>query len=93
MRSKSFFGATKSAAGQGVFANADDDSVKALPFMFSFPTDDHSNRALIQVKGSTWSKPQSFDAIGSTIDVALPADSGRSEMHCGLTVEEGEGKV
>ncbi|GAB7347666.1 hypothetical protein MBLNU459_g4530t1 [Dothideomycetes sp. NU459] len=91
VRSKAFFGATKSAAGQTTFSN-NDEARKALPFMFSYPTDDRKNRALLKVGDSAWSKPQSFDAIGSTIDVALPADSGRSEMHCGLTVEEGEGK-
>lgn len=91
VRSKAFFGATKSAAGQTTFSNSDE-AVKALPFMFSYPTDDRKNRALIKVGESAWSKPQSFDAIGSTIDVTLPAESGRSEMHCGLTVTEGEGK-
>lgn len=65
---------------------------KALPFMFSYPTDDRKNRALLKVTGSTWSKPISFDAIGSTIDITLPAEGDRSEMHCGVTIEEGEGK-
>ncbi|PNS16408.1 Vacuolar protein sorting-associated protein 13 [Sphaceloma murrayae] len=91
VRSKAFFGSTKSAAGQNTFSNADD-SHKATPFMFSFPTDDHKNRALLKIAGSQWSKPVSFDAIGSTIDVAFPAETGRAEMHCGLTIEEGEGK-
>ncbi|PSK35869.1 Vacuolar protein sorting-associated protein 13 [Elsinoe australis] len=92
VRSKAFFGATKSAAGQNTFNNADNDTHKATPFMFSFPTDDQKNRALLKITGSQWSKPVSFDAIGSTTDVAFPAESGRSEMHCGLTVEEGDGK-
>lgn len=91
VRSKAFFGATKSAAGQNTFTNTND-SQKALPFMFSFPTDDKKNRALLKISDSQWSKPVSFDAIGSTTDVAFPAETGRSEMHCGLTVEEGEGK-
>ncbi|KAG8628535.1 hypothetical protein KVT40_004408 [Elsinoe batatas] len=91
VRSKAYFGGTKSAAGQNTFNNTDD-SQRATPFMFSFPTDDRKNRALLKVAGSQWSKPVSFDAIGSTTDVAFPAETGRSEMHCGLTVEEGEGK-
>ncbi|GAM87826.1 hypothetical protein ANO11243_058540 [Dothideomycetidae sp. 11243] len=91
VRSKAFFGATKSAAGQNTFKNLNQ-SQKAVPFMFSFPTDDKKNRALLKVTGSQWSKPVSFDAIGSSTDVAFPAETGRAEMHCGLTVEEGEGK-
>ncbi|KXS98876.1 hypothetical protein AC578_10852 [Pseudocercospora eumusae] len=90
IRSKAFFGATKSAAGQ--FADTEGDGQKAHPFMFSFPTDDQKNRALIKVGQSAWSQPISFDAIGANIDVKLPAESGRSEMHCGLSVTEGEGK-
>lgn len=92
VRSKAYFGGTKNAAGQGVFTNTDEEARKAVPFMFSFPTDDRKNRALLKVGGSAWSKPVSFDAIGSTIEVNVAAESGRSEMHCGLTVEEGEGK-
>ncbi|KAB2579544.1 putative vacuolar protein sorting-associated protein vps13 protein [Lasiodiplodia theobromae] len=92
VRSKAFLGQAKAAAGAGVFANTQGDSTRAQPFMFSFPTDDHKNRALIKVGDSNWSKPQSFDAIGSTYDVALPSAQGRSDMHVGVTVEEGEGK-
>ncbi|OMP86452.1 Vacuolar protein sorting-associated protein 13 [Diplodia seriata] len=92
VRSKAFLGQAKAAAGAGVFANTQGDSTRAQPFMFSFPTDDHKNRALIKVGDTNWSKPQSFDAIGSTYDVALPSVQGRSEMHVGVTVEEGEGK-
>lgn len=93
VRSKQFLGQAKAAAGAGVFADTQRDSSRAQPFMFSFPTDDHKNRALIKVGDTNWSKPQSFDAIGSTYDVALPSVQGRSEMHIGVTVEEGEGKV
>ena len=92
IRSQAYFGATKSAAGQATFADTEEDARSAKPFMFAFPTDDRKNRALIKVGKSTWSKPVSFDAIGATVDVKLPADSGRSEMHAGLMVEEGEGK-
>lgn len=84
-------GSTKSAAGQ-VFADEGEER-KTMPFMFSFPTDDRKNRALIKVGSSGWSKPQSFDAIGSTYDVKLPSSSARSEMHVGVSIEEGEGKV
>jgi vacuolar protein sorting-associated protein 13A/C len=93
VRSKAFLGATKAAAGQGVFANSQDEAQKPKPFMFSFGTDDQKNRALIKVGESQWSKPQSFDAIGSTYNVTLPSSRGGQEMDVGVQVEEGEGKV
>jgi vacuolar protein sorting-associated protein 13A/C len=93
IRSKAFFGSSRSAAGtSATFADTDEDSQKATPFMFSFPSDDRKNRALIKVGQSSWSQPVSFDAIGADVNVKLPAESGRSEMHCGLNVIEGEGK-
>ena len=92
IRSKAYFGGTKSAAGQTTFADTETDGAKAQPFMFSFPTDDRKNRALIKMGDSNWSQPVSFDAIGANVDVKLPAQSGRTEMHAGLTVMEGEGK-
>jgi len=90
LRSKGFLSGPRAAAGQGVIT---EESSKAIPFMFSFPTDDQSNRASIKVGDSQWSKPQSFDAIGSTYDVSVPAAGGRSEMQLGVTVSQGEGKV
>jgi len=88
------FGAAKSAAGLATFHGAPDakEIYKPTPFMFSFPTDDHKNRALLKLSGSQWSKHVSFEAIGSATDITLQTDAGRAEMHCGLTVEEGEGK-
>jgi vacuolar protein sorting-associated protein 13A/C len=60
--------------------------------MFSYPSENKKNRALIKVGDSTWSKPQSFDAIGSTYAVSIPASNSRSDMHLGVSVAEGEGK-
>ncbi|QIW98703.1 hypothetical protein AMS68_004221 [Peltaster fructicola] len=81
IRSKSFFG-----------QSSEEDARKATPLMFSFPTDDRKNRALIKIGDSQWSQPVSFDAIGAAVDTKVAAESGRSEMHIGLTVKEGEGK-
>ena len=92
MRSKTLLGQARAAAGQSVFANDQSDTQKAMPFMFSFPTEDKKNRALIKVGDSGWSKPQSFDAIGSTYAVTLPSAQSRSDMHIGISVAEGEGK-
>ncbi|KAI8935314.1 hypothetical protein NX059_007900 [Plenodomus lindquistii] len=92
VRSQQFMGQAKAAAGQGVISDNQRDAGKALPFMFSYPTENKKNRALIKAGDSSWSKPQSFDAIGSTYTVALPNSKARSEMHLGVSVSEGEGK-
>ena len=92
LQSKSMFSSAKSAAGQGVRMDSDRGSKKALPYMFSYPNDDRKNRANIKVGESTWSKPQSLDAIGSAFSVVLPSANAKSELHVGISVAEGEGK-
>lgn len=92
IQSKSMFSAAKSAAGQGMKMDSEGANHKALPYMFSYPTDDNKNRANIKVGDSAWSKPQSFEAIGSAFDVVLPSASAKTEMHVGISVAEGEGK-
>ena len=86
------FSAARSAAGQGLRTASDSGSRKALPYMFSYPSDERKNRALLKIGDSTWSKPQSFDAIGSTFDATIPLPNSRSEIHVGISVAEGEGK-
>ncbi|KAF2036721.1 vacuolar protein sorting-associated protein 13 [Setomelanomma holmii] len=92
VRSQQLMGQAKTAAGQNVLADTPDEHGKALPFMFSYPSDNKKNRALMKVGDSNWSKPQSFDAIGSTYTVALPSVKSRSEMQLGVSIAEGEGK-
>ena len=92
IQSKSMFSSAKSGAGQGVRMDSDRGTRKALPYMFSYPNDDRKNRANIKVGESTWSKPQSLDAIGSAFDVVLPSANAKSELHVGISVAEGEGK-
>lgn len=92
IQSKTLFSSAKSAAGQGMRMDSDRGSRKALPYMFSFPSDDRKNRANIKVGDSTWSKPQSFDAIGSAFDAVLASANAKSELHVGISVTEGEGK-
>lgn len=89
IKSKAFLSGAKAAAGQGSLTN---DASRAMPLMFSYANDDQSNRSLLKVGDSNWSKPQSFEAIGSNTDVVLPATTGRAEMHVGVTVSQGEGK-
>ena len=86
------FSAAKSAAGQGRRMDSDRGSYKAVPYMFSYPSDDRKNRAMIKVGDSAWSKPQSFDAIGSSFDVVIPSEREKSEINVGISVTEGEGK-
>ncbi|KAL8763245.1 MAG: hypothetical protein Q9184_000885 [Pyrenodesmia sp. 2 TL-2023] len=92
IQSKTMFSAAKSAAGQGVRTESEGGTQKALPYMFSFPSDDRKNRATLKVGDSSWSKPQSFDAIGSTFEVVLPSTTSKSELSVGVSVAEGEGK-
>lgn len=92
IQSKTMFSAAKSAAGQGVRTESEGGTQKALPYMFSYPNDDRKNRATLKVGDSSWSKPQSFDAIGSTFEAALPSPTSKSELSVGVSVAEGEGK-
>ncbi|RCI05461.1 hypothetical protein CU098_001873, partial [Rhizopus stolonifer] len=66
---------------------------KPEPFMYSYPHADNRNRTLIQVDKSDWSQPLSFEAIGSVYDVALPNQGRSEEIHVGITVQEGQGKL
>ena len=93
IKSKSLLQQARSAAGQGVRTQTDEEhSHKALPYMFSYPSDDRQNRGILKVGDSNWSKPQSFEAIGSTTDVVLPSSTKNTEIHVGISVDEGEGK-
>lgn len=93
VRAKSFLQQAKPAAGQfPLMDTSNQDHPKALPFMFSFGNDDHRNRALLKIADSEWSKPQSFEAIGSTTEVVLNSANKDKEIHVGVTVESGQGK-
>ncbi|KAL9586008.1 MAG: hypothetical protein Q9203_004021 [Teloschistes exilis] len=92
IQSKTMFSAAKSAAGQGVRTESERGTQKALPYMFSYPGDDRKNRATLKVGDSSWSKPQSFDAIGSTFEAVMPSPTSKSELSVGVSVAEGEGK-
>lgn len=95
IKAKKFMEGAKPAAGQSTLTQGstdDGDRPKATPFMFSYGNDDNRNRALLKIADSEWSKPQSFDAIGSTNEVVLPSTSSNAEIHVGITIESGEGK-
>ncbi|KAI0196929.1 hypothetical protein F4808DRAFT_439325, partial [Astrocystis sublimbata] len=93
IRGKQFLQQAKRAAGQSPLSgSSSSERPKTQPLMFSFGNEDQRNRALLKFGESEWSKPQSFDAIGSTTDVALQSATRQSELHVGITVDSGEGK-
>lgn len=93
IKAKSLLQQAKTAAGQGFRTGSTDPSEhKALPYMFAFGADDQRNRAILKIGESSWSKPQSFDAIGSTVEVVLPSAVKNTEIHVGISIESGEGK-
>ena len=92
IQSKAMFSSSRSAGRQGVRMESDRGSGKALPYMFSYPNDDRKNRAILRIGDSSWSKPQSLDAIGSAFEAVLPGANPKSEMNVGISVAEGEGK-
>jgi len=91
IQSKAFLQSARSVAGQGLRVDPRDGG-RALPYMYSYSSDDPKNRSILKVGDSAWSKPQSFEAIGSTFEVIFPDRHGRSEFHAGVSVAEGEGK-
>ncbi|POS86544.1 hypothetical protein EPUL_002626 [Erysiphe pulchra] len=93
IKAKSLLSQAKTAAGQGFYRNlAESGRHKAHPYLFAFSGDDQRNRAILKIGESSWSKPQSFDAIGSSTEVILPSASNNTEIHIGITVKAGEGK-
>jgi vacuolar protein sorting-associated protein 13A/C len=92
IQSKGYFGSSKATASQSIRTDSDPQKDKAKPYLYSYPTDDRKNRSQLKIGDSSWSKPQSFDAIGSTYQVIVPSASGKTELHAGVSVTEGEGK-
>ncbi|EEP80464.1 conserved hypothetical protein [Uncinocarpus reesii 1704] len=92
LQSKSMFQSARASTGRAIKTDVSNGVRKAVPYMYSYATNDRKNRSIIKIEGSSWSKPQSFEAIGSTFEVLLPAVSGKTEYHAGISVEEGVGK-
>lgn len=93
LKTKTFFGAAKSVAGLDEFASESAKRKPSDPCMFSYPTDDRRNRALLRIGNSNWSAPLSFETIGLTSEVTLPSTAGNEEVRVGLKVQEGLGDV
>ncbi|ORZ00047.1 hypothetical protein BCR41DRAFT_313859 [Lobosporangium transversale] len=89
-KAKSFMQNAKIAAGQGGSRIVQN---KALPLMFSYGKAENGNRVLLQVEGNTqWSRPVSFEAVGSIMEIAVQAMDRKEEIHLGMNVELGKGK-
>ncbi|KAJ3037263.1 hypothetical protein HDV00_001828 [Rhizophlyctis rosea] len=88
---RSLLATSRFAAGQGVKRSKKTDIVE--PFMFSYSNfEPLRSRAQVKVEDSDWSKPISFEAVGSSYDVAIPSATRGLEYRMGVTVTEGEGK-
>lgn len=93
LKTKSWIGGAKLVAGQDPGAGeASAMRKEPEPFLFSHNTKDRRNRVQLRVGDSGWSKPLSFEAIGSETEVVIPSSSKNEEIHLGLTIEEGLGK-
>lgn len=90
VKSKSLLQSPRVAAGQ--VQTGSTSTHKALPYMFSYPNDERQNRAVFKVGDSNWSRPQSFEAVGGVSDVVLSSSTKQTEIHVGISVDEGEGK-
>ncbi len=91
LKTKSWMGVAKLVAGQpqGAAATA---SKEPEPFLFSQTSNDRRNRMLLKVGESGWSRPLSFEAVGSQTEVTIPSATKNEEVHVGLTIEDGLGK-
>ncbi|KAJ2597508.1 Vacuolar protein sorting-associated protein 13 [Coemansia sp. RSA 1721] len=80
-------------SGLGTFVNRDeDDALVSRPLMFSFGSYDLRNRALVRVSDSDWSRPLSFDALGSSAEVVIPSSNKMADTHLGIEIEPGRGR-
>ncbi|SNX84266.1 related to VPS13 - involved in regulating membrane traffic [Melanopsichium pennsylvanicum] len=91
LKTKSWLGSAKVVAGQDK-GEGGEARKSSEPFLLSHNSNDRRNRVLMRVGDSQWSKPLSFEAIGSETEVVIPSASKNEEIHVGLTVEDGLGK-
>ncbi|GAA6006460.1 hypothetical protein JCM10207_004941 [Rhodosporidiobolus poonsookiae] len=91
LKTKTFFGSAKTVAGASEVSSSAVKRNPSDPFMFSYPTDDRRNRALLRIGESNWSQQLSFETVNMETEVILPSTSGSEEVHVGLKVNEGLG--
>ncbi|KAK9766018.1 Vacuolar protein sorting-associated protein 13 [Basidiobolus ranarum] len=76
----------------GLQLESENSDTKALPFMFSYAGSDSRGRVSIKIGDSEWSKPLSFEVVGSETPITLPFSSEPREIHLGMSVKQGSGK-
>lgn len=89
LKSKSWMGVSRLVAGQ---QEGSTQSLKPDPFLFSQPSNDRRNRMLLKVGDSQWSRPLTFEAVGSQTEVVIPSSRKNEEYYAGLAIEDGLGK-
>ncbi|CAI2166885.1 9593_t:CDS:10 [Funneliformis geosporum] len=87
-KSKSFLTSAKIAAGQVTSKKKN----QVAPYMFSYPNDETRNRALLKVGDSEWSRPLSFEAVGTFMEIVIPSSTKTEEIHLGGSIQEGHQK-
>lgn len=92
IKARPWAGHTRQIAGQEV-GKGDEPTGPAVckPFLLS-RFQERRNRFVVRVGDSVWSKPLSFDVIGSEVEVTIQSSNGDREAHFGLNVEDGLGK-
>lgn len=92
LKMRPWAGHTRMVAGQEA---SSEDAIEAheprRPFLLSRARE-RNNRFVVRVGDSAWSRPLSFDVIGSEVGVAIQSESGDRELQLGLDVEDGLGK-
>lgn len=92
-KTKTFMQGTQYAAGQAL--NSANARKPNQPLMFAFNSKDRNsnrNRALMRIGSSQWSKPVSFEAVGSEQEVVVPSSDHNEEIHVGISITEGHSK-
>ncbi|ORX96417.1 hypothetical protein K493DRAFT_329607 [Basidiobolus meristosporus CBS 931.73] len=77
-----------------VYARDEDASLgnKQLPYLYSPYLSQSQNRASIKIADSEWTKPISFEAIGSETSTIIPMSARLDEFHLGMSADQGRGK-
>lgn len=91
IKSRPWAGHSRMVAGQDASEKDYDASEPCKPFLLS-RLRESNNRFMIHTRDSAWSKPLSFDVIGSEVGVSILSASGDRELYLGLDVQDGLGK-
>ncbi|KAI3625696.1 hypothetical protein CBS9595_001057 [Malassezia furfur] len=92
IKARHWGGHTRAVAGQEM-GKGDEPlgAASCVPFLVS-RTNERRNRFVLRAGDSQWSRPLSFDVIGSEVELTIQSASGDREAHFGLNVEDGLGK-